>query len=363
MKQRINQQPGKLLSSRRAKLTAALNASGEEPGAASDPPSKEIRDKVTELTGIEPADENADEWVDESEDEPVEMNSATAFLQHMREKPKAKKTNATQSASATGGKKRKAETTLEEDIAAYKQDLSHVELPRMQFDKNCNQVRKLINQVLDNKIMKKGEFCDAIGSGHHSLNAFLQKSGPHNGIQSEAYDNAFVWFKQRELAGLKMPDVKKRQKQAEAASGAASGPAAKKAKKSAAPEGVPDLSQIHLDGEEDDSVPVFDTADELRKKISAHLKTPGLTAAQFCRDLYAQLNAPTCKTISTTQLSSFRGKKGPRAGIKSCVFYAAYVYFEKLRLAKKKPKSAHRSKMEEIWPAEGIDQKDDGSHG
>lgn len=164
-----------------------------------------------------------------------------------------------------------------------------------------------------------------------------------------------------------MPDVKKRQKAeaaaSDGASGSAAGPAAKKAKTNAASAAVPDLSQIHLDGEEDDEVPVFDTADELRKKISAHLKTPGLTQAQFCRDLYAQYNAPTCKTISTTQLSSFRGKKGPRAGITSSVFYAAYVYFEKLRLATKKPKSTHRVQMESIYPDNGIDQEDDGRRG
>lgn len=274
---------------------------------------------------------------------------------------------------SNGGRKRKTETTLDEDIAAYKQNLSHIDVDDMAVHLNCDQVRRRINQVLDNSIMKKGEFCNAIGSSNNAVNRFLQQRGPMDGINSEAYSNAWAWFKRREIANLKMPDVKKRQK-AEAAAAAATttttgsnipsaGPAAKKSKTTAASSAALDISEIHLDGEEKDSVLVFDSADEIRKKISAHLKTPGLTQAQFCRDLYAQLKAPTCKGIQTKQLNDFRGKKGPRAGCASSVFYAAYVYFEKLRIAKGKPKSTHRLEMEQIYPGEGIDRENDGRHG
>lgn len=280
--------------------------------------------------------------------------------------PTAKaKAAAAKPAAAGGSRKRKVETTLEEDIANYKQDLSDIDVDGMYVDQNCNQVRKKINQLLDGGIMKKGEFCSAIGSSNRSLNTFLQKSGAHDGLNTDSFFNAWAWFKQREIAGLKMPDVKKRQKAeadkaAAAAGGSTSGPVAKKSKTIA---NTPDLSEIYLDGEETDSVPIFDTADEIRKKISAHLRTPGLTQAQFCRDLYAQLNAPTCKNISTTQLSSFRGKKGPRAGSTSTVFYAAYVYFEKMRIAKGKPKSAHRQEMEIVWEGVGLGRDDDGRRG
>lgn len=263
-------------------------------------------------------------------------------------------------------KKRKAgpETSLAEDIAAYTQDLSHIEVDDMFVDKSCTVVRTCINQVLDGGIMKKGEFCDAIGSSNRSLNTFLQKMG-NDGASTGSYINAWAWFKQRELAGLKMPDVKKRQKTeaAAAASGSSAsgaGPAAKKSKTAVASGTLPDISQVHLDGEETDSVPVFDTADELRKKISAHLKTPGLTQAQFGRDLYAQLQEPTCKGIGSKQLSDFRGKKGPTAGCTSAVFYAAYVYFEKIRIAKGKPKSKHRMEMELVHGSDGMRRDRDG---
>lgn len=283
--------------------------------------------------------------------------------------PKVSATHQPQAAAAAqpaAGKKRKAtqpSMTLEEEIAAYKQDLSEIEVDDMFVDMNCDQVRKRINAVLDGGIMKKGEFCNAIGSSSRSVNTFLGKRGHSGGMGTDSYTNAWAWFKQRELAGLKLPDVKKRQKAeaaAAAAAGPGEGPATKKAKTALNP--TPDLSAIHLDGEESDSVPVFDTADEIRKKISAHLRTPGLTQAQFCRDLYAQLKVPTCKSIQTKQLNDFRGKKGPVAGVTSSVFYASYVLFEKLRLAKNKQKSAHRLMMEVIHP-DGLDRKNDGRQG
>lgn len=297
---------------------------------------------------------------------PMETKSASTMLKASSDRAKAA------AAKPTTSKKRKADQptmTLEEEITAYKKDLSDIDVIHMYVDMNCDQVRKRIRSILDGSIMTKGEFCDAIGSSNHSVNTFLGKRGSMEGSSSEAYTNAWAWFKQRDLVGLKMPDVKKRQKAdaaaaaaAAAAAGSDEGPASKKSKTVAASIVTPDMSVIHLDGEEDDSVPVFDSADEIRKKISAHLKTPGLTQAQFCRDLYAQLKAPTCKAIQTKQLNDFRGKKGPLAGCTSSVFYAAYVLFEKLRLAKGKPKSAHRQEMERAHPR-GLDREHDGRHG
>lgn len=233
----------------------------------------------------------------------------------------------------------------------------------MQMDLTCNQVRGRINKVLDSGIMKKGEFCNAIGNSSTSVNSFLKKAGSMDGAGSEVYANAWGWFKQREIAGLKMPDVKKRQTaQAAAAVTTASAPGA--AAPSRAPKApvTPDISAVELDGEEDDDVCVYDSCDEIRKKISAHLQTPGLTQAQFCRDLYAQLHVPACKAIQSKQLSDFRAKKGARGGCTSSVYYAAYVYFEKVRLATGKPLSKHRKEMESIWPG-GVDRETDGRHG
>ncbi|KAI8966279.1 hypothetical protein F5Y11DRAFT_188807 [Daldinia sp. FL1419] len=255
----------------------------------------------------------------------------------------------------TAGKKRKSETSLDDDIAAYKQDLSDIETDHLRMHLSCNQVRGKINKLLDSNIMKKGEFCDAIGISSRRLNIFLAKRGSMDGAGSLVYSEAWRWFKQRDVAGLKMPDVKKRQKtEAAATSAPTTTTGSGKTTKAKAPlVSETDISNIHLRGEETDSVRVYDTCDEIRKKINVHLKTPGLTAAQFCRDIYAQLNQPKCKSFQSKQLTDFRGKKGAKAGCTSSVFYAAYVYFEKKRIAEGKPKSQHRLDMEDIWGDQG----------
>ncbi|KAI1114057.1 hypothetical protein F5Y14DRAFT_416047 [Nemania sp. NC0429] len=251
--------------------------------------------------------------------------------------------NAPKTTAATGAKKRKAETTLEKDIAAYKRNLDDTVSPDAFGDEplpSCDAVRGRINKLLDCRIMTKAEFARAIGGKKPAtLNRFLQASGPMGGSASSVHHDAWAWFRQREVAGLKMPDVvvRKRRKQLEAAT------------TSAPPLPLPDISGIYLPGEETDSVPVFDTCDEVRRKIDAHLRTPGLTQSQFCRDLYAQLRAPRWKGIQAKQLADFGAMEGARNGARSTVFYAAYVYFEKLRLARGEPKSAHRETMEALW--------------
>ncbi|KAI0422940.1 hypothetical protein F5X98DRAFT_323352 [Xylaria grammica] len=272
--------------------------------------------------------------------------------------------------SATS-KKRKAGITLDEEIATYKQNLDHVISPDAFEDDpipSCNAVRGRINKLLDSGIMKRTEFATAIGVKYVSLTRFLQASGQMGGSGTSTYYNAWAWFRQRQFANLKMPDVKKRQKlEADAAAAVV---ATAKATEATAKEGpiissgktrpvvkttapLPDIKDIHLPGEETDDVAVYDSCDEVRRKINAHLKTPGLTQTQFCRDLYAQLNAPKCKGIQSKQLADFRAMKGSRTGARSSVFYTAYVYFEKLRIAQNKPKTAHRLTMEGLWAGSG----------
>ncbi|OTA86163.1 hypothetical protein M434DRAFT_400012 [Hypoxylon sp. CO27-5] len=259
----------------------------------------------------------------------------------------------TTASRASSTKKRKAETPLEDEVAAYKQNLDEVISPDT-FENDpmpsCQTVRNRIHKLLDAGIMTKTEFSKAIGSNVNSLNSFLKQTGANGGSGNSVYYNAWAWFRQREVAKLKMPDLKRRQTQRTEDTGSSASGSTSRATKDRA---LPDISNIHLAGEETDSVPVFDTCDEIRKKINAHLRTSGVTQAQFCRDLYSQLHVPKVKSIQSAQLSSFLRGKGPRTGAKSTVFYAAYVYFEKLRIAQGKPKSKHREDMEDIWWCRG----------
>ena len=103
---------------------------------------------------------------------------------------------------------------------------------------------------------------------------------------------------------------------------------------------------MHLPGEEEEAVPIFDTCDDVHRKINDHLKLPGTTQAGFSRELSELI--PYDK-VQPRQLKKFLAFKGPRAGAHSPAFYAAYVYFEKLRLHQGKKKSVKREKLEEAW--------------
>ncbi|KAK8094328.1 hypothetical protein PG997_001013 [Apiospora hydei] len=300
--------------------------------------------------------------------------------------------------NTTGGKKRKSaaaepELTLEEEIAAYKQDLNDFINPAYLADlplPSAVTTRNRLNKLFDRGIMTKAEFCRTVGTNSNTLNRFLAQTGPVGSLSgSSVYGKACIWFQQRIEAGLKMPDVRKRQKKAaDAAAAAAASTSASAGVEDSLPPSpsslsrspsseaatattkdasarssnrsssgsLPDITEIHLDGEEDDAVPIYDTCDEVRRKISAHLrKTPGLTEAEFRRTLFAQLHKSKGKGIQSKQLSDFQCARGSRAGIQSCVYYAAYVYFEKLRLARGQPESEHREIMEDLY-IDGIDR-------
>ena len=105
-----------------------------------------------------------------------------------------------------------------------------------------------------------------------------------------------------------------------------------------------DLSEIHLEGEDNEEVPIFDTCDDIRKKLNEALKNT--SQAKLSRELSELL--PN-SSVSSRQLSSFLKFKGRQAGAHSIAFYAAYVYFEKIRIKQDKKKTAKREEMEKKW--------------
>ncbi|KAF2758346.1 hypothetical protein EJ05DRAFT_348213 [Pseudovirgaria hyperparasitica] len=209
---------------------------------------------------------------------------------------------------------------------------------------NCNQVRARINNFLDSGEMKVGEFQKAINVSGPSYRNFMGQNGPYKGANSECYHSAWKFFRLRELRGIPMP--RKKQKVVTAAGEPAPAP-------SKAEERAQNAKAVQLPGELEDKVPVYDTCDEIRRKIGAHLRSEGITQAQFLRDLMAQYHTETRK-IQSKQLTDFRSKKGPNSGNTSCIYYASYCLFEKIRIAEKKPKSKDRVYMETKYPG-GVD--------
>ncbi|KAF2656242.1 hypothetical protein K491DRAFT_692261 [Lophiostoma macrostomum CBS 122681] len=224
--------------------------------------------------------------------------------------------------------KRKSDQYLEVDDEELDMELENVPMKE-----SCDVVRRKIRTFLDSGEMKVGEFQKAINVTSKSYSTFMTQNGPYKGSGSSVYYSAWAFFQKREMRGLKMPK--------------------KKAKTDAAgnDQGV-DIAGVVLPGEDDDSVEIYDTCDEIRRKISAHLQKPGVTQAQFLRDVAAQYRT-TEKRLQSKQLNDFRSKKGPYAGNTSAIFYGAYVLFEKLRLQEGKPKSKKRQEMEQVWSREG----------
>jgi hypothetical protein len=247
----------------------------------------------------------------------------------------------------------------ENDINLHEIDVGH-----MPLTENPDQIRRKIHRLIENGGMKVGEFCDAIAVSQNAYRRFVSQSGATKGAQSDVHMAAAIYFNQREIAGLKLPTASS--KKAKTNSGA---PASTDVHASAgasnggggggggSPGGPGDFRQMELPGEATDSVPVYDTCADVRRKVSAYLREPGNTQAQFCRDLYAQLHGPDKgASVQTSQLQRFRGKSGANEGSDSKVFYAGYVFFEKKRIAEKKPKSKKRLEMEHVWP-NGVDRE------
>lgn len=200
---------------------------------------------------------------------------------------------------------------------------------------SCDTIRRKINAFINSGEMKVSEFQRTIGVNSNSYGRFMKLKGLMSGNGNQVYEAAFRFFEDRREAGIK-PQKKKGKRDEEV-------------KKF-------DVSGVELPGEKDGDVDVWETCDEMRKKINAFLREPDVTQAAFLREV-AKMH-PDGKAIQSKQLKDFLSKKGPTAGNTSKVFYCSYVFFEKMRIKYGKPKTAMREGTEAAWCMEGgIDTK------
>ena len=206
---------------------------------------------------------------------------------------------------------------------------------------NCNQVRSKIRAYINSGETKVGKFQDKLGVSSKSYGDFMGQNGPDKGSYSSTYQAGWEFFKKMEVAGVKMPRKKKAKTEAPKDG--------KKSDKSG--DGKQDVSDIKLDGEDKGEVPIYDKCDEVRRKINAQLRDTSMTQAAFLREIAKCM--PGTPTLSAQRLKTFLNSKGPRAGNDSPIFYAAYVWFEKLRIKEGKKKGKKREEMEKVWAKEG----------
>ncbi|KAK4454474.1 hypothetical protein QBC34DRAFT_421459 [Podospora aff. communis PSN243] len=112
------------------------------------------------------------------------------------------------------------------------------------------------------------------------------------------------------------------------------------------------MTEVPLLGDDDGSIPIFDTCDEVRRKIKLFLKRVGVNQPGFLRGL-ARIRPKNKeykgKTMSAASFQAFMKLRGPSAGAEKAIFYVAYVFFEKLRIRDGKPKTELREKVEDVW--------------
>ena len=75
---------------------------------------------------------------------------------------------------------------------------------------------------------------------------------------------------------------------------------------------------------------------------------PKASQASFARELNELVptsDGDCTTTVDGRRMGDFMKKKGPQAGASTMAFYAAYVYFEKMRLKDGKKKSKKRQEM------------------
>jgi hypothetical protein len=204
--------------------------------------------------------------------------------------------------------------------------------------------------------MKVGEIQKKIGVSASSYSAFLAQNGPSKGMESNTFLGAAEFFKRRELAGLKMPRARKVKTEASANNVKPTKTKSTKSKDAA----EHDVSSIELDGEDKAPIPVFETCDDVRIKINRFMReTASTSQAGFVRLITAALPATAnIAAPSARQLTTFLSKHGPLAGVESPIFYASYVFFEKLRVKEGKPKSKKRLEMEEHHGKDGMELSD-----
>ncbi|EXA52042.1 hypothetical protein FOVG_00497 [Fusarium oxysporum f. sp. pisi HDV247] len=204
----------------------------------------------------------------------------------------------------------------------------------------CNAIRRKIRNWIDSGAQKVGELQKTIGISGKSYNSFMNRTGTWDGENTDTYTKAHIFFKKRELQGLPLKANKPKK--------------AKTAASAKALEEVLDVSNVDpLPGESDGTVPIYDTCDEIRKKIRPMLAKEGMTQAAFIRAL--NKNLPEGKSVSPANMRYFMGRKGVRDGNTNIAFYAAYVFFEKKRIQAGKPKTQFRQKMEKAWGNKGFD--------
>lgn len=215
---------------------------------------------------------------------------------------------------------------LDEYITSHQQEIHSKVRYRWKRDSKDGEIKTLMKNLGRKGTITRTKFSKALDCTGDAVIIFLGPGGASESQDGDTFESASASFSQHQVVEIKIPPAHSKWV-------------------------PPALAGIHLEGEEKGSVPVFDSCDEIRAKIESYLGKPNApNKHRFCAALHAQLKVTVSKGIDNSQLKVFMAKKGSSAGARQIVYYAAYVFFEKLRIAEGAPKSLHRLEMEECHP-------------
>ncbi|CDO72356.1 hypothetical protein BN946_scf184977.g53 [Trametes cinnabarina] len=95
---------------------------------------------------------------------------------------------------------------------------------------------------------------------------------------------------------------------------------------------------VVLDGEEEGDLPIYDDCNDIRRKIRLLLKQPNFKITHWLKEI---------GNINNNSYQRFMKATGPTGGAENGTYYAAYVYFEKVRIFEGKKKTAKRIRIEQ----------------
>ncbi|TGO39546.1 hypothetical protein BHYA_0052g00470 [Botrytis hyacinthi] len=109
------------------------------------------------------------------------------------------------------------------------------------------------------------------------------------------------------------------------------------------------ISGIELKGEDTESVPIYESCHEIRKKIKAFFRNISSNESAFCREIAKIF--PDGREVLTKTLNNFMKQKGPH-GNQSPAYYATSAFFEKTYISEGKPKNQDRKTWKKVWARE-----------
>lgn len=201
---------------------------------------------------------------------------------------------------------------------------------------NCDEVRAKSIEFIDQCGLKTKEWLRFIGNVNtKSWNDFMSYHGEHAGASNKSYYHAYVFLEKVRISRNVLKSESRLA--AEEVYGSLGRPFKHvqnihemKDKDNGI---LKYVFAIKLQGEDTLKVPTYDDCDEIRQKSSHFLSTFGIRISEWLRFL---------GNINSKSWRDFMSYRGPRAGASNKSYYNAYVFLEKVRIARFEEKSASR---------------------